>query len=150
MRFHFIIRQGQAGNPDRKNNHFRESYIGRASLALRVNHADVSVRGFYPKCALYTPRIRWHGTSPQLRGPRRPPGVPCAAAVPAPGAAVAPAGHTRAGRYRLQVSHVTLELLTPLAQLFSLRLLPFIIVDVVLLWRRYSNRSFSYLSPGEM
>lgn len=95
---HFIIRQGQAGKSDRTNNHFRESYIGRASPALRVNHSDVSVRGFYPKRALCTPHIRRHSTSShQLKGPRRPRSVPCAAAVSVPGAAVAPAGHKQAG-----------------------------------------------------
>lgn len=91
----------------RKNTHSRESSTGRVSSALRVNHADVSVRGFYPKSALYAPGIRWRGTRcHQLREQRRPPGVPCAAVtplpVPVPGAAVAPAGHTQAGLLPLQ------------------------------------------------
>lgn len=62
---HFIIRQAQAGNSDRNNNHFRESNIGRVSPALSINHADVSVRGFYPKCAFYTPSIRISGGTAQ-------------------------------------------------------------------------------------
>lgn len=150
---HFIIRQAQAGNSDRKNNHFRESNIGRVSPALRINHANVSVRGFYPTCAFYTPSIRRHSTSSHhLGGPRGTPGVPRAAVPAVPGAAVAPAGHSQAGL--LPVSHVARELLTPLAQLFSLRcssrLLFFIFAAVAVLWRLYSNSSSRCLSPVEM
>lgn len=75
---HFIIRQGQEGNSERKNNHYRGSCTGRVSPALKDNH-DVSVC----KGALYIPDIRRHSTSShQLRGQRRPPGVPCAAVTP--------------------------------------------------------------------
>lgn len=93
---------------------------------LRVNHAEASLRGFYPKCALYTPSIRRHSTSShQLRGPRRPPGVPCAAVTPLQSPFPALQWHLlvthRQECDQLQVSHGTPELLTLLAQLFSLR-----------------------------
>lgn len=56
--------------------------------------------------------------------------------------------------YRPRVSQVIQQLLMLPAQLFPLRcrsrLLPFIVVVVALLWRCYSNRSSSCLSPGEM
>lgn len=156
---HFIIRHGQAGNADRKNSHFRESYIGRVCPALRVNRAEVSLRAFYPRCALYTPCIRRHSTSShQLRGPRRPPGVPCAVVTPLQSPFSGLQWHLLVTHKQecdqLQASHMTQELLTLLAQLFSLRcrsrLLPFIVVAVALLWRCYSNRSSRCLSPVEM